>query len=134
MKKILLFLTLMIAGIFSFTAQSQVLQYRTEAYCQREIMGNGRWGSWSNWEKSYMLVTINLNNDYVSIYSNRTQFYKIYEFTGTYLDGGSKCSDYKFVDQDGDFGTLSLVIKPSGQSEIYIRFANVQWAYIVRRL
>lgn len=134
MKKLLLCLVMVVVGLVSFTAQSQTLTFKTEAYSQRELLRNGFWDSWSRWESCHVLVNINLDSDYITIYSNRHQFYKIYHYVSTYVENGAKCSDYLFVDQDGDYGKLSLVVKPSGQSEIYIRFSNVEWAYIVKRL
>lgn len=40
---------------------------------------------------------------------------------------------YKFVDQDGDRGTMKLLMRANGQSEIYIMFNNVKRCYIVER-
>ena len=116
-----------------FATDAQVLNFRSEAYSQRSLTTYG-WSDWSNWKSSNVLITINLNNDRVTIYSNRNQCYQIYDYTGHYMDGNTECIDYRFYDQDGDIGTMTLAMKSNGQSEIYIRFANIQWAYVVRRL
>ena len=129
MKKILLLLTLLC--IF-FTSHAQVIQFRSEAYSQRTLTSYG-WSDWSNWTKCNVSISINLNNDQVTVYSQKTQRYQIYDYTGSYTSGNTSCMDYKFYDQDGDVGTMTLAMKPNGQSEIYIRFANIQWSYIVRR-
>lgn len=68
------------------------------------------------------------------IYSDLPQRYKIVDVSAPYMESGAECIDFKFYDQDADRGTMTLCQKTSGQSEIYIRFANVQWAYIVRRM
>lgn len=117
-----------------FAADAQVLQFKSDAYCQKQINSYGYWSNWSKWEKCSVSITINLDNDVVTIYSNRTQYYKIYDFSGSYYDGTTRCVDYRFYDQDGDRGTMTLAVKANGQSEIYIRFANIQWAYVVHRL
>ena len=119
--------------VVGITANAQILQFRSEAYCQKQLNSYGYWTGWSDWQKCNVSITINLNNDQVTIYSNRTQYYQIYDYTGSYYDGTTQCVDYKFYDQDGDVGTMTLAMKPNGQSEIYIRFANIQWSYIVRR-
>lgn len=131
MKKFLLLLVLVLTC--TITSNAQVLQFRSEAYSQRTITSYG-WSGWSNWEKCNVSITINLNNDQVTVYSSRTQRYQIFEYSGAYMDGTTQCIDYRFYDQDGDIGTMTLAMKSSGQSEIYIRFANIQWSYIVRRL
>ena len=40
---------------------------------------------------------------------------------------------YKFYDQDLDFGNMRLMIRKNGQSQIYIDFSNISWAYDVIR-
>lgn len=81
-----------------------------------------------------MYLTINLNTDIVTVYSPVTQIYKVTDYVGTYREGDSTVVEYRFIDQDGDKGTMHLVQKDSGTSFVYIRFANIQWAYIVKRV
>lgn len=130
-KKILLVLTMLFVGV---TASAQVLKFQATAYSQRTTNYYGNWSGWSNWTSCNVPITINMNNDVVTVMSASPQYYQIYDCTGSYMSGNTSCIDYKFIDQDGDRGTMTLGMKPSGQSEIYIRFSNVQWAYVVRRI
>lgn len=131
MKKILVLLMLMICVV---TASAQVLNFRTTSYTYKEKTSYG-WTRWAPYESSNMKVTINLNTDLVTIYSPRTQYYKIISYDGTYTDSdGDQTAKYRFYDQDGDFGTIRLVVRRSGKSEIYIDFANVMWVYSVIRI
>lgn len=132
MKKLLIAFIFAFIGIFA--ANAQVISFRGEAYSQKSLNSYGTWSNWSSWQRCNVPITINLNNDQVIIYSNRTQYYQIFDYSSPYMDSGAQCIDYAFYDQDGDRGTMTLVQKPSGQSEIYIRFANIQWAYVVIRL
>ena len=132
MKRILFALILAIVGVC--TADAQVLNFRGQAYCQKTLNSYGRWSSWSNWSSCNVPITINLNTDQVIIYSNRTQYYQIYDYSNSYWDSGAQCVDYAFYDQDGDRGIMTLAVKSNGQSEIYIRFNNIQWAYVVIRI
>lgn len=125
-------LVIMILSLVTITSSAEVLKFRTKAYSQRESTPYG-WTSWTNWEKSDILITMDLNTDIVTIFSPRIQKYYIFGYSEPYYDHMARCIDYNFYDQDGDKGTMSLVVKPDGQSEIYIRFANVQWVYIVVR-
>lgn len=131
MKKFLVAFIFAIVGVFATNAQ--VWQFRGEAYCQKYLTSYGTWTNWSNWERCNVPITINLNNDQVTIYSNVTQRYQITQYSRSYYEGSAQCIDYNFYDQDGDRGTMTLAMKSSGQSEIYIRFANIQWAYTVIR-
>lgn len=108
---------------------AQVLNFRTTAFTTKQ------YSSWAKWQNSDMLITMDFNNDIVTIYSPNTQIYKIYSAEGSYYDSdGDYHMDFKFIDQDGDRGTMTLMQRTNGASEIYIRFANVQWCYRVRRL
>lgn len=126
-------MVIMILSLITITASAQTWRFQTKAYSQRELTNYG-WQEWSDWESSNISITMNLDTDIVTIYSLRTQCYRVTKYVGNYVDNGANVAEYRMIDQDGDRGTLLLVIKPNGQSEIYIKFANVQWAYIVVRL
>lgn len=125
-------LVVFILTIISATASAEVLRFKTQAYSQRELTYYG-WQEWSDWSHSNIAITVDLDTDLVVIYSPKIQRYQVTEYVSTYTDNGANVVEYKMIDQDGDRGILLLVIKPNGQSEIYIKFANIQWAYIVLR-
>lgn len=132
MKRILFTLFL----LFSFTliSNAQIMQFKTTGYYERTHYSWG-WGNWSSKKDSNMNITINLSTDVITIYSPRTQIYYIYQYNGTYTDSdGDTTAEYKFYDQDSDRGTMRLVIRRNGKSQIYIDFANISWAYDVYRL
>lgn len=132
MKKFL-FLLLILFGI-ALTSSAQVQNFRTTGYYERTHYSWG-WGSWSSRKSSNMLITINLSTDIITIYSPRKQTYYIYQYVDTYRDSdGDLTAEYKFYDQDGDRGTMRLVVRSSGKSQIYIDFANISWAYDVYRI
>lgn len=115
-------------------ASAQVHTFRTTGYYEKHKYSWG-WGNWTGRQDSNMTLTINYNTDVVTIYSPKTQVYRIYRYGGTYKDNdGDVTAEFKFYDQDGDRGTMRLVIRNStGKSQIYIDFANVCWAYDVVR-
>lgn len=130
MKRLLVALLLTLTV---FAASSQVLGFRTTSYQERQLTGYG-WTGWSSPQGSNMTLTIDLDNDIVKIYSPRTQTYRIISYEGTYMDSdGDQTAKYKFIDQDGDRGTMRLVMRRNGKSEVYIDFANVMWVYSVVR-
>lgn len=131
MKK---FLTMLVLMITTISASAQVLNFRTTSYTHKEKTSYG-WTEWAPYEYSNMRVAINLDTDIVTIYSPRTQYYKIISYDGTYTDSdGDQTARYKFYDQDGDRGIMRLVVRRSGKSEIYIDFANIMWVYSVVRI
>lgn len=125
------------AIIFSFIAiavSAQTISFRTTSYTYKE-MGYYGWTDWKPYQSSNMLITMDLTNDVVTIYSPKTQIYAIYSYNGSYVDSdGDQISKYSFVDQDGDIGQMRLVIRRNGTSELYIDFSNIIWVYSVIRL
>ena len=123
-------------GLFSITQESfcQVIRFNTTSFSSREKTSYG-WTGWKKKSNSDMLLTIDLDSDLVTIYSPRIQVYKITGYDGTWTDSdGDSTMQYRFVDQDGDRGTLRLVQRRSGVSEVYIDFSNIMWVYSVIRL
>lgn len=125
---------LMLVMVLGFTvADAQVQYYRTTGFAYKQ-MNYGRWSNWSDWEDSDMLITINLSNDVVKIYSPTTQTYRILSHTRNFTDtSGGQQMEFKFIDQDGDRGTMRLRIERNGNSQLYIQFSNIIWVYNVVR-
>lgn len=131
--KILLCVILLSINIGAF---SQVFNFRTTMFSINEYNNyTQEWNGWSIWEYSNLLLVIDLDTDIITIYSPVIQIYKIYEFTKTFIDSdGDTHIIYRFIDQDGDYGTLKLLQRLSGSSEVYIEFSNIAWCYKVSRL
>ena len=81
-----------------------------------------------------MVLTINLNTDVITIYSPKTQIYKVYKTGDVFTDnkGGRQVTFY-VIDQDYDKGTVRLRIESNGNSQVYIDFLNCAWCYNVYR-
>lgn len=120
--------------VFTTEVQAQVYTYRTTGYAYKKVNSYGNWTNWSDWLKSDMRMVINFNTDVVTIYSPKTQVYKITEFIRNFTDSsGGKQVEFAFVDQDGDRGHMRLRIETNGNSQVYIEFSNIIWCYNVRR-
>ena len=121
-------------AVCSITASAQVINFRTTSYTYKQKNGYS-WSNWAPYESSNMRITMNLNTDVVTIYSPKIQMYRVINYVGTYVDSdGDQVAEYKFIDQDGDRGTMRLMIRQNGKSEMYIQFANVIWVYTVIRI
>lgn len=133
MIKKLLLLVFLFMGV---SVSAQVIKFRTVAYSENRYDFNlQRWNGWSDWEKSNMLLTIDLQNDVIKVYSPTPQIYKVYESGESYYDSdGDLNMLFNFIDQDYDKGAVRLLQRRSGSSEIYIEFLNVRWCYRVLRL
>ena len=132
MRKFLVTLTFVVLAVISVSAQT--IRFKTTSYTSKEYTAYG-WTNWRPYQSSDMLVTMNLDTDIVTIYSPRKQIYKIISYEGEYIDNdGEPVLLYRFIDQDGDMGTMKLMQRRSGKSELYIQFSNIIWVYSVIRL
>lgn len=129
-------LVLLVLLFVSMTTSAQVIKFRTVAYAENKYnYYTQKWSGWSDWEKSNMLLTFDLKNDRIIVYSPVTQIYRIYKAEESYYDSdGNFNMPFRFIDQDGDNGVLKLLQRVSGSSEIYIEFLNVRWCYKVIKL
>ena len=131
MKRLLLAMLLCVISVTSF---AQVINFETTSYTYKTYNGYS-WSKWAPYQSSDMLLTMDMDKDLVIIYSPKTQIYKIIDYIGTYVDNdGDATIEFKFIDGDGDYGTMRLMQRTSGKSEVYIQFANVIWCYSVIRL
>ena len=79
-------------------------------------------------------MTIDFNDDCITIYSSKTQVYQITECARQFTDSsGGRQVEFAFVDQDDDKGHIRLRIEANGNSQVYIEFNNIMWVYNVKR-
>jgi len=134
MKKFL-FITSLLLAFVAVSSSAQTYSYRSTSFAIKYVDDNGRWTDWSDWQNSDLLITINFDNDIVKIYSQTRQVYKITEFVGSYTDtSGGKQVEFRFIDQDGDRGTMRLRVETNGNSQLYVQFNNCIWVYNVRKI
>ena len=133
MKKLLLMLMLLFT-ISINTYGAEVYIYKTTGFAIKQVV-NGRWTNWTDWQESDMYVTINFDTDVVKIFSPETQVYKITEYVRKYTDeSDGQQIEFRFIDQDGDRGSMRLRIERNGNSQIYIEFSDIMWVYNFRRV
>ena len=136
MKRILSILALIftLSVLVPQVADAQVYTYRTTGYAYQKTNSQGQWGEWSNWEKSDMTMTMNLNSDEISIRSPKPQHYKITKHISNYTDGsGGKNVKFEAIDEEGLKCNVRLRIETNGNSQIYITWSNLNIVYNVRR-
>lgn len=119
----------LITAFTILTASAQIQQFRTQAFTYKQENYE-----WADWESSDILVEFDFDTDIVAIYSPVPQYYKIISQPSSGYDSdGEGYITFSFIDQDGDRGTMKLMVRKDGRSEIYIIFSNVTWCYTVRR-
>lgn len=110
-------------------ASAEVHKFKTTDFAYRTCDDDGDWSNWSDWEESSMLVVINIDEDEITIYSNETQEFDIYEYEGT--DDSDK-SDITMtmncVDTDGLRCQIRLRTYEEGE-QLYVDYNNIMYVY-----
>ena len=134
MKKTFLLLFFALMSITAFA--DDLLLFRATSFCYKEKNSQGQWGDWSKWQDSDVQITMDLTTDIVTIYTKNKQVYQITDYVESSTDSdGDDIVKLRFIDQDGDQGTMRLIERNSeNRSEIYIDFNNITWVYEVRRI
>ena len=131
MKKFLIVALLSLVSMFSY-AEDQ--WYLATSYAYRYVNSYGNWTSWTDWLNCSVNIRFDLDDDVITVYSERTQVYVVIDYNGKSSDGqGGTYLSYRVIDQDYDYGTIRLRIESNGNSQMYVDFANVMWVYNVRR-
>jgi hypothetical protein len=134
MKKLILTFLLLFGLLSVSNISAQTYYYKTYQFAIK-YKANNVWTNWSDWEKSDMLLTINLDDDVITVYSEKRQIYKVLEYMGNYTDeSGGKQTKFYVIDQDGDLGYVRLRIEKNGNSQVYVDFGDICWVYNVRRI
>lgn len=126
MKRIILAFILSLACISGF---AQTYRFRSSDYAfgRRNSYGTIVWG---NWERSRVLITINADEGFIKVYSQREQNYVIVDSSEEYNDDkGGRDIDYTAIDEEGIECTIRLRIQADGATQFYAFYNNVAWVY-----
>lgn len=129
-KKLLFILLLFVALPSQISAQ--VSKFRATAYCSK-FPGDR---TYSDWEESNVLITIDIADERIKIYSKLNQIYDIVNYDEVYEDSdGDSVLMLYCVDADGTECRIRLIVRhDTGSSELYCDYSDVSWVYQVRKL
>lgn len=132
MKQFKTTLLLIIFSVFLFSSNARAdnIEYYNAYQYSQKLVTDSYWDSWTHVN---ILITFNYTTDKIIIYSNKIQVYSIYNYDIYYDNDGEKVLRFYFIDQDYDKGTMRLMVRPSGTSQIYVDFANISWVYNVKK-
>jgi hypothetical protein len=135
MKKTLFTLLLIILVSISF---GQVTKFKSSAIASKfKNESTGNWSKWSEFEKTEVLITIDLTNDRIKIFSKKEQIYDIIKYFEKVTDSdGDDTLEFQCVNEDGLKCHLRFVVLNSnnGRRQLYIDFSDMMWVYNIYRL
>ena len=88
----------------------------------------------SDWKGCNILVVLNVDAERIDIYSNSTQQYDIYDYTGKiYDDEGGTTQTFKCIDAEGMRCEVRFRQQYDGQWQLYVDYADAMWVYNIQR-
>lgn len=129
MRKILFVL---IFALFAIASWAQSYRFVADYSSFRVNKGYG-WSDWSDWyDCGSIVITIDLDEEIIRIYSENTQDYVVVEDAGSdYVDGG-EMTGVIAVDSRGQRCKIDIVYYYRKQSHLYVRYSDVEFGYMIR--
>lgn len=128
------YLLLIVFFAVSISTMGQVYKLRSTAFSSKYKINEYSWSEWSEWEKTSLLIVINMNDERFTIYSQKTQVYDIIEYDGESTNNdGDRTFSYLCANKDGLRCEVRLVRRDSmnGELQLYVDFNDMSWAYAV---
>ncbi len=130
-KLLILTAVLVVVLIHTSMCDTQTETFRTTGFAYRYKTDTG-WTKWSDRQDSNLRLTIDFNEDMVIIFSKEAQIYRINDVVSYDVDdSGGKELKMPFIDQDGDTGTMRMLIDKDGNTQLWVVFADIMWMYDV---
>jgi hypothetical protein len=92
-KTLVLLITFLLT--ISISATGQVRKFKSTSYSYMYKINEYRWSDWSESTESSVLITLDLNNERITIYSATKQVYDIAEYEGETTDDDG--DDFFFI-------------------------------------
>ena len=132
----LLFVLLFTA--LTFSAVAQVTKFKSTSYATKfKNETTGKWGKWSEFEKTEVLITIDLTNERIKIFSKAEQEYDIIKYYEKVTDDeGDETLQFHCVNEDGlkCFVRFVILNSQNGRRQLYVDFADMMWVYNIYKL
>jgi hypothetical protein len=139
MKKNIIGIVAMTALFFLTTANvfGQVYKLKSTSLSSKHKINEIKWSEWSDATETSVLITFDLTNGRITIYSKETQVYDVAEYEGKTTDkDGDDIYSYYCIDKDGSKCRVKWV-KLHSQNErmqMYVYYGDMSWLYNIYSL
>lgn len=129
-----------IASIFLTSSTNifgQVYKLKSTSFSTRYKINEYKWSDWSDATDSSVLITFDLTNDRITIYSKVTQVYDIAEYEGKTTDeDGDDIFSYYCIDKDGSKCRVKMLKLHSlnERMQMYVYYSDMNWLYNIYTL
>lgn len=121
-------------GLFFFTqyTEAQVYTFKSTAFSVQE-KNDGKWGKWSDFKKSTVLISIDGKKDRVVVGSKEVQLYKIESYGEKKITALDETVALNCVDNADNPCTILIITRKNqnNRKQFYVNYNDVRIVYNV---
>ena len=132
--KILKVITPFFLLLFSIQKVSaQVYLFKTDSFSILEKVKEGKWGKWTDFNNSPVVITLDGTKDRIVVNSQEIQIYRILAYGEKVEDKNQETIPMKCADNEGGLCTILIVTKKNegNRKQFYINYDDVKIVYNV---
>ncbi len=115
--------------------EAQVFKLRAYQFSIKTYDKHYGWSDWSKWSGCKILITVDLYESRIKIYSQVEQEYDILEVEDQWEDNeGNNTLKCLVIDKDGERCNVRIVNDKNENRQIYVDYPDVYWVYNVYNL
>lgn len=112
-------------------ASAQVYKFQSIGFSVLEKNEKGKWGKWSDLQKSSMVITLDTNKNRIIVYSQEIQLYKILSYGEKEENDTDIIYPFECTDNDGQPFVISIITRKNQENrkQLYINQKDVILVY-----
>lgn len=119
--------------IFLGTQQTFAQKYRfkTSSYSVMEKDAKGKWGKWSDFKDTNLIITLDGDKNRIVVNSQQTQLYNIEVYGTTIENDTDKTMTFNCIDNGGDRCIIEIITrkKQDNRIQFYINYPDLKIVY-----
>jgi hypothetical protein len=128
-KTLILVFCLFLAVVSS--AGAQVHKFQATGFTVSEKDNKGKWGKWSDFQKTSLVITLDADKNRIIVYSQEVQLYRIQSYGEREETPSDIIYPFSCIDDNGEKFAISIITrkKQGNRKQLYINHKNVIIAY-----
>ena len=133
MKKFYFTVLFLLFGLIG-SVEAQTYKFYSTDFAMKYKTDRGYWSDWSDWEPSHCLITISLDRDEISIYSEEIQEFDVIRSDDWRKDnGGGEQFEMFCIDSNGLKCSMRLRVQSNGELQLYVEYNDLMYVYHLER-
>jgi len=112
-------------------AVAQKYRFKTSSYSVMEQDAKGKWGKWSDFKETSIIITLDGEKDRIVVNSQQTQLYNIEVYGKTIENETDKTMTFNCIDNSGNRCVIEVVTrkKQGDRIQFYINYPDLKIVY-----